>query len=499
VKRARFTLLFLLGALLALAAPASAAITEFEIEPGAPAGTHGPRYIHPGPDGNLWYADSGPSAPGIGRISPAGERFATIPDDQKPVDLVTAPDGTVYWTADGGLGLRSPTGAVQRAARYPSYAIALNAAGQLRWGERIFTEGYFAYVCKFTGAFGLGVSCGGHGTDARVTGLTLGKDGRLWAAVYERNQVRRLDADGTTADLAIDLPAGSGPARLALGSDGNLWVTMFDAGAIDRFTTTGVRTRFPLPAGSQPNDITAGPDGALWITEFGTNKVARMTTAGVLTNEYPIPTPASKPIGITGGPDGALWFTESTTGKIGRLTLDPPSTGGGGTGGGGTGGGTGGGKPGGGGTGGGGTGKVSDTFPPRFLNGASFDPARFRVASGSTPVSAKSAPKGSTLAYALSEASTVTILIERKAAGRRSGGSCKAPSTKNKGARPCTRYLTAGTLSRRGLQGGNEIAFTGRIGRRALKPGSYRATVTAKDAAGNKSKTSTAGFTIVAS
>lgn len=41
------------------------------------------------------------------------------------------------------------------------------------------------------------------------------------------------------------------------------------------------------------------------------------------------------------------------------------------------------------------------------------------------------------------------------------------------------------------------MAFTGRIGRKALKPGSYRATVTAKDAAGNASKPSTTNFTIV--
>ena len=48
------------------------------------------------------------------------------------------------------------------------------------------------------------------------------------------------------------------------------------------------------------------------------------------------------------------------------------------------------------------------------------------------------------------------------------------------------------------LQGANKVVFTGRIGRRALAPSSYRATVTAKDAAGNVSKPSTASFTIAA-
>jgi hypothetical protein len=57
--------------------------------------------------------------------------------------------------------------------------------------------------------------------------------------------------------------------------------------------------------------------------------------------------------------------------------------------------------------------------------------------------------------------------------------------------------VTVGTLKRRARQGANKVAFTGRIGRKALKPSSYRATTTAKDAAGNVSKPSIASFTIV--
>ena len=56
--------------------------------------------------------------------------------------------------------------------------------------------------------------------------------------------------------------------------------------------------------------------------------------------------------------------------------------------------------------------------------------------------------------------------------------------------------VTVGTLKRRGLQGVNRVVFTGRIGRRALRPGSYRAIATAKDAAGNASAPSAASFTI---
>ncbi len=76
------------------------------------------------------------------------------------------------------------------------------------------------------------------------------------------------------------------------------------------------------------------------------------------------------------------------------------------------------------------------------------------------------------------------------------GRTCRAPTRSNRRKRRCTRYVTVGTLKRRGLQGVNRVVFTGRIGRRALKPGSYRATATAKDAAGNVSRPSVAAFTI---
>lgn len=55
------------------------------------------------------------------------------------------------------------------------------------------------------------------------------------------------------------------------------------------------------------------------------------------------------------------------------------------------------------------------------------------------------------------------------------------------------------TLRRAGRPGANRIALTGRIGRRALRPGRYRLRVTATDAAGNRSRTRTRTFRIVRS
>jgi hypothetical protein len=54
-----------------------------------------------------------------------------------------------------------------------------------------------------------------------------------------------------------------------------------------------------------------------------------------------------------------------------------------------------------------------------------------------------------------------------------------------------------GTLKRASHKGANRIAFSGRIGRRALKPGRYVATITAADASGKRSAPRTLRFTVV--
>jgi Zn-dependent alcohol dehydrogenase len=88
-------------------------------------------------------------------------------------------------------------------------------------------------------------------------------------------------------------------------------------------------------------------------------------------------------------------------------------------------------------------------------------PSTFRVSARATAITAAHA--GSVLRFSLSRAATVKIVVQRrKKVGR------------------VFRWVRAGTLTRRrGRAGANQVAFSGRIGRRALASGRYRATLTA--------------------
>jgi hypothetical protein len=140
----------------------------------------------------------------------------------------------------------------------------------------------------------------------------------------------------------------------------------------------------------------------------------------------------------------------------------------------------------------------TDTTAPVVRSAAAI-PRTFAVDSNGraeTAVSAR-AHRGTTFRYTLSEAARVVFTIERPAAGRKSGKRCVRPSRKNRKKRKCTRYVIAGRFAVQSAAGPKSHHFSGKIGHRKLKPGRYRVTLAATDAAGNVSAPRRFAFKIV--
>jgi hypothetical protein len=132
---------------------------------------------------------------------------------------------------------------------------------------------------------------------------------------------------------------------------------------------------------------------------------------------------------------------------------------------------------------------VFDVIPPAFL-GASITPRAFVVGSQPTAEFGRAkatAATGTKIVYNLSEAATVRMAVERKLEGRRVRGKCVRRTRGNRKKRRCARYVEKGALVRRGAKGISVIPWTGRIGRRVVKPGRYRMSLVAVDAANNRS------------
>jgi hypothetical protein len=142
----------------------------------------------------------------------------------------------------------------------------------------------------------------------------------------------------------------------------------------------------------------------------------------------------------------------------------------------------------------------ADTEKPT-LGPLTLSPSVFKAAESGASVSIGKKSKaevGTKVSYTLSEASTVTFVIERKAKGRDVAGSCKPKPKNDAGTKSCTRWVKVnGSFILVGKPGMNGFTFSGRAGGKSLQPGGYRLSGTATDPANNASAPQRKAFTII--
>jgi virginiamycin B lyase len=270
-------------ACLAFAGPATAAPVIQEFSDGlSPAA--GLADIVLGPDGNLWFAEKDVNK--LGRLTPgdppAIDEFDLPAGFTAPFNITAGPDGKIWATATNGAP------AVVRID--PSNTADVDGQG-------------------------------GYGLSGSPAGIAAGPDGKIWLG-SQGGVLARIDPATMTEEAASDFTlTGFNLRNLAPGPDGNVWATDF-GGQIGRVTPTGTVTPFDVP-GNGAWDILTGPDGNLWYTapEGNDSYVGRITPAGAAGPQYPT-TDAGDQLGITVGPDGALWFAQAVANDIGRMTLD---------------------------------------------------------------------------------------------------------------------------------------------------------------------------------
>jgi streptogramin lyase len=437
-----------------------------------------PERIALGPDGNVWVTVAGPTE--VARITPAGTVTEfDVPTLEGAVGIGAGPDGKVWVTFSTKVGRFDPADPVGSAEAFAADVVS---------GQNLVT----------------------------------GPDGNLWTPSADK--LLRITPAATPVVTAFTiLTAG---VDIASGG-GQLWVSDANGGEVVSATTDGVPTRYPT--GGNPRGVAVGPDGLVGYTDPASpHSVGRIVAGGL--PQPTLVTPGTDPFGMTAGADGAFWFAQPFGNNLGRLTADgtyselgdfgpeagpryvvagpgntlwvalqglngnaankvarvsgleppvPPSNGGG-------------------------NGPAPTNVAP-VVSGLAVTPKRFRVAKGASPAARKrdarrgQAPAGTRIAFVLSEAATVRLSFERKAAGRKRGGRCVKPTRALRGAKRCTRWVAAGAPIRRDLAAGKRsVAFSGRVGRRALRVGSYRVTAVATDSGGLASAPRRARFKVVA-
>jgi hypothetical protein len=134
-------------------------------------------------------------------------------------------------------------------------------------------------------------------------------------------------------------------------------------------------------------------------------------------------------------------------------------------------------------------------------SGESVSPSSFEAApSGPSAASARRHKYGARVTFTLNVASEVRFTVQQRQPGRYTGKGrkrrCVAQTRKNAKAKKCTRVVTLrGSFARNGLAGANSFRFTGRLGGKTLKPGTY-ALVATPMANGKAGHAATATFRI---
>jgi hypothetical protein len=147
--------------------------------------------------------------------------------------------------------------------------------------------------------------------------------------------------------------------------------------------------------------------------------------------------------------------------------------------------------------------KVTDTQAPS-VSTFSTRPRRFRVVAakrrGARTARWRRVRAGTTFRFSTSEGGRAEIAFARRVPGLRAGRRCvrrREARRHKRAARRCARMVSAGALRFDVAAGPVHKRFGGRVGRRALAPGRYVATLTVIDATGNRSEPRRSRFEVV--
>lgn len=267
-----------------------------------------------GPDGNVWYIDTGDAV--IGRVTMTGvvTKFLVPHRNSQPIYFADDRGASTLWFTERvrGLAAIGTNGAIveyadPHASQWYHFDVALGPDGNL-WMTVNDRHTGAAAVEKVTTTGRYLATYNLDGSNAQY--IVRGSDGNLW--VDEDNEIGKLTTSGQLTEYS-GFPTHVGPRELVLGPDGNVWALATPEDKIARIKPNGNVTLFSLAnACSQKCDafvITVGPDKNIWWAEPLSKKIGYFNLRGQNTVlDVPF---SGYPLAITAGPDGNVWFTES--------------------------------------------------------------------------------------------------------------------------------------------------------------------------------------------
>ncbi len=310
-----------LACLAAAASPASAETVQyFAVPEGA-----GPHDVAPAPDGTVWYTAQGQGA--LGRLDPKSGEVKQIPlgDSSAPHGVIVGPDGAA-WVTDGGLNaivrvdpatLAVKTYPLPNADDYANLNTAAFGKGGILW----FTgqNGIYGSLDPATGKMAVYEDPEGRGP----YGITATPDGTIYYASLAGSHIARIDA-ATGKSTIIEPPTDDqGARRVWSDSKGRIWVSEWRSGQVSAYDPASDTWRkWRLPGdGPKTYAVYVDDKDKVWLTDFGANAIVRFDPESETFTSFPSDRDDADVRQLLGRP-GEVWGAESGTDRLVVIRAD---------------------------------------------------------------------------------------------------------------------------------------------------------------------------------
>ena len=246
-----------------------------------PAGSR-PHDVAPAPDGGVWYTAQGSGELGYLDPDSGATRHIALGSGSAPHGVIVGPDG-LAWVTDGGLNaivsVDPGTDAVTTYPLPPDASNAnLNTAAFDGAGRLWFTgqSGIYGVLDVASGTIETHPAPRGRGP----YGITATPDGQVYFASLAGSYVGRITAAGTVVEIDPPTPE-QGARRVWADSRGAIWVSEWNSGQLSSYDPgSGQWRAWPLP-GDDPAAYAVYVDAAdlVWVSDFGGNAIHRFDPA----------------------------------------------------------------------------------------------------------------------------------------------------------------------------------------------------------------------------
>ncbi|MBW7883886.1 MAG: lyase [Caldilineaceae bacterium] len=277
-----------------------------------------PHDVAPAPDGSVWWTAQGAEA--LGRLDPGSGTSRLIPlgAGSRPHGVIVGPDGGA-WVTDGGLNAIVRVDPDSEAVDvYPLPAdrpnANLNTAAFDGNGVLWFTgqNGIYGRLDPASGEMEVFDAPRGRGP----YGITATPGGGIYYASLAGSHIARVDIESGAATVIEPPTPNQGARRVWADSQGIIWVSEWNAGQVGRYDpVTGSWQEWKLP-GAAPRAYAVYVDDQdmVWLSDFGANTMVRFDPASASFECFP-QSPTGNVRQILGKP-GEVWGAESGANKL---------------------------------------------------------------------------------------------------------------------------------------------------------------------------------------